>query len=92
LRLEKTNNYTVVEGSNKGKILEKYLCGNNENGEISMFNLVNKLENKRVLDLDKQFENMDIILDPQKFNINVLDSHQQLALIVSNRERHNTSE
>jgi len=84
LKIEQNSNYTVIEGSNKSKFLEKYLRGTPESGEIAMLDMITKLENR--LSFRQDLNSSESLIDLYNSGVNVLDSHQQLALMVNKKK------
>lgn len=84
MKVNHNPNYSVIEGSNKNKILEKYLGGQNESGEISMIEFVSKFDRKT--EFDKRFNSIDIILDQTNQTSSELNSHNKLDEIVRKKE------
>jgi hypothetical protein len=79
----KVNNktYSTFEGANKSKILERYLHGQNEQGEVSMMDFVAKIEDSSKA--SRKFESIDLVLENQYSMDQMLKSQRDLSKIIS---------
>jgi hypothetical protein len=75
--------YSIFEGANKSKILERYLNGRNEQGEVSMMNFMANIENSSMG--NRNFQPIDLVSN-NKYSIDqMLTSQRDLNQIISRK-------
>lgn len=83
MKVNHNPNYSVIEGSNKPRILEKYLSSHSEIGEVSLIGFIKNLE----LENHRQefFSKIDKFLDTNHQAFNPLQDHLSLSEMVKKK-------
>lgn len=80
LKVRQNNNYTMVEGTNKDKVLQQYLGSSIESGEVSMLGFASKIENKQKF--ERCFSIIDGFLDKADNLSSALEEHSLLSTLI----------
>lgn len=81
MKVNHPQNYNTYEGANKPKILEKYLFGNNETGDIPMLNYVKNIN--VTSGSSRRFEAMNIVFDHPNKTKPPLELQDDLTKLIS---------